>query len=59
MSLSPARLDSLLKCTRSIPQSTAIVKKLNRIQDFMLRKHDTELWLHMRNLGIAPQVYGL
>ena len=43
----------------SIPQSTAIVKKLNRIQDHMLRKLDPELWIHMKNLDITPQVYGL
>lgn len=39
--------------------STAIVKKLNRIQEHMLRKYDPELWVHMKNLDITPQVYGL
>ncbi|XP_078375705.1 TBC1 domain family member 5-like isoform X2 [Oculina patagonica] len=40
-------------------KSTAIVKKLNRIQEHMLRKYDPELWVHMKNLDITPQVYGL
>ncbi|EDO42229.1 predicted protein [Nematostella vectensis] len=38
---------------------TAIVKKLNKIQDHLLRKHDTDLWLHLKDLDIAPQLYGL
>ncbi|KAJ7389994.1 TBC1 domain, member 5 [Desmophyllum pertusum] len=25
----------------------------------MLRKYDPELWVHMKNLDITPQVYGL
>ncbi|XP_048577094.1 TBC1 domain family member 5 [Nematostella vectensis] len=40
-------------------QPTAIVKKLNKIQDHLLRKHDTDLWLHLKDLDIAPQLYGL
>ncbi|XP_015777527.1 PREDICTED: TBC1 domain family member 5-like [Acropora digitifera] len=39
--------------------STAIVKKLSRIQEHMLRKYDPELWVHLKNLDITPQVYGL
>jgi hypothetical protein len=40
-------------------QPTAIVKKLNKIQDHLLRKHDPDLWIHMKELNIVPQVYGL
>ncbi|KAK3752394.1 hypothetical protein QZH41_008592, partial [Actinostola sp. cb2023] len=38
---------------------TAIIKKLNKIQDHLLRKHDTDLWFHLKEMNIAPQVYGL
>ncbi|XP_031560897.1 TBC1 domain family member 5-like isoform X2 [Actinia tenebrosa] len=38
---------------------TAIVKKLNKIQDHLLRKYDPDLWIHMKELNIVPQVYGL
>ncbi|XP_022797430.1 TBC1 domain family member 5-like isoform X2 [Stylophora pistillata] len=44
---------------QEIIPSTAIVKKLNRIQEHMLRKYDPELWVHLKNLDITPQVYGL
>ncbi|XP_060252697.1 TBC1 domain family member 5 isoform X1 [Ovis aries] len=37
----------------------AIVTKVNQIQDQLLKKHDTELYMHLNRLEIAPQIYGL
>ncbi|XP_029445130.1 TBC1 domain family member 5 isoform X2 [Rhinatrema bivittatum] len=39
--------------------SIAIVTKVNHIQDFLLKKHDIELYMHLNRLEIAPQIYGL
>ncbi|XP_066484640.1 TBC1 domain family member 5 isoform X2 [Tiliqua scincoides] len=39
--------------------SIAIVAKVNHIQDHLLKKHDTELYMHLNRLEIAPQIYGL
>ncbi|XP_048366669.1 TBC1 domain family member 5 isoform X2 [Sphaerodactylus townsendi] len=39
--------------------SIAIVAKVNQIQDHLLKKHDTELYMHLNRLEIAPQIYGL
>ncbi|XP_062984590.1 TBC1 domain family member 5 isoform X2 [Elgaria multicarinata webbii] len=39
--------------------SIAIVTKVNQIQDHLLKKHDTELYMHLNRLEIAPQIYGL
>ncbi|KAG8139162.1 putative TBC1 domain family member 5-like isoform 2 protein, partial [Naja naja] len=38
--------------------SIAIVAKVNQIQDHLLKKHDTELYMHLNRLEIAPQIYG-
>ncbi|XP_048464010.1 TBC1 domain family member 5 [Rhincodon typus] len=39
--------------------SLAIVSKVNRIQDQLLKKYDTELFMHLNRLEIAPQIYGI
>uniref|UniRef100_A0A0B8RTH7 TBC1 domain family member 5 n=1 Tax=Philothamnus irregularis TaxID=1899461 RepID=A0A0B8RTH7_9SAUR len=39
--------------------SIAIVAKVNQIQDYLLKRHDTELYMHLNRLEIAPQIYGL
>ncbi|KAK1172990.1 TBC1 domain family member 5-like isoform X1 [Acipenser oxyrinchus oxyrinchus] len=39
--------------------SVAIVTKINRIQDQLLKKHDIELYMHLNRLEIAPQIYGI
>ncbi|XP_074652500.1 TBC1 domain family member 5-like isoform X5 [Tubulanus polymorphus] len=39
--------------------SNVIVNKLTRIQDYVLKKHDLELHMHMERLDIAPQIYGI
>ncbi|XP_042632550.1 TBC1 domain family member 5-like isoform X1 [Cyprinus carpio] len=39
--------------------SVAIVTKVNRIQDQLLKKHDIELYMHLNRLEIAPQIYGI
>uniref|UniRef100_A0A3Q3G137 TBC1 domain family, member 5 n=1 Tax=Labrus bergylta TaxID=56723 RepID=A0A3Q3G137_9LABR len=39
--------------------SVAIVTKVNRIQDQLVKKHDVELHMHVNRLEIAPQIYGM
>lgn len=39
--------------------SVAIVTKVNRIQDQLVKKHDIELHMHLNRLEIAPQIYGM
>ncbi|XP_064644314.1 TBC1 domain family member 5-like isoform X2 [Lineus longissimus] len=39
--------------------SNVIVNKLTRIQDYILKKHDLELHMHLERLDIAPQIYGI
>ncbi|XP_067686091.1 TBC1 domain family member 5-like isoform X6 [Haliotis asinina] len=39
--------------------SNVIVTKLTRIQDYLLKKFDAELHLHLERLDIAPQIYGI
>uniref|UniRef100_A0A1A7WFZ9 TBC1 domain family member 5 n=1 Tax=Iconisemion striatum TaxID=60296 RepID=A0A1A7WFZ9_9TELE len=39
--------------------SVAIVTKVNRIQDLLVKKHDVELHMHLNRLEIAPQIYGI
>ncbi|XP_064595291.1 TBC1 domain family member 5-like isoform X2 [Liolophura sinensis] len=39
--------------------SNAVVTKLTRIQDYLLRKNDVELHMHLERLEIAPQIYGI
>uniref|UniRef100_A0A671NLZ9 TBC1 domain family member 5 n=2 Tax=Sinocyclocheilus anshuiensis TaxID=1608454 RepID=A0A671NLZ9_9TELE len=39
--------------------SVAIVTKVNRIQDQLVKKHDVELYMHLNRLEIAPQIYGI
>lgn len=39
--------------------TVAIVTKVNQIQDHLLKKHDTELYMHLNRLEIPPQIYGL
>ncbi|XP_033732944.1 TBC1 domain family member 5-like isoform X3 [Pecten maximus] len=47
----------------SRPQDTnssiAIVSKLTRVHDYILKKFDPELHLHLERLDIAPQIYGI
>ncbi|XP_067862188.1 TBC1 domain family member 5 isoform X4 [Heptranchias perlo] len=44
---------------QDIGPSLAIVSKVNRIQDQLLKKYDTELYMHLNRLEIAPQIYGI
>ncbi|KAK6183313.1 hypothetical protein SNE40_010817 [Patella caerulea] len=46
------------KC-QDLNPSNRIVTKLTRIQDYILKKHDSELHLHLERLEIAPQIYGI
>lgn len=39
--------------------SVAVVTKVNRIQDQLVKKHDNELHMHLNRLEIAPQIYGI
>ncbi|XP_027013228.1 TBC1 domain family member 5 isoform X2 [Tachysurus fulvidraco] len=39
--------------------SVAVVTKVNRIQDQLVKKHDIELYMHLNRLEIAPQIYGI
>ena len=39
--------------------SNVIVTKLTRIQDYLLKKADHELHMHLERLEIAPQIYGM
>ena len=39
--------------------SNVIVTKLTRIQDYLLKKADLELHMHLERLEIAPQIYGM
>uniref|UniRef100_A0A4W5K483 TBC1 domain family member 5 n=1 Tax=Hucho hucho TaxID=62062 RepID=A0A4W5K483_9TELE len=39
--------------------SVAVVTKVNRIQDQLVKKHDVELHMHVNRLEIAPQIYGI
>ncbi|XP_052094505.1 TBC1 domain family member 5-like isoform X1 [Mytilus californianus] len=39
--------------------SNAIVSKLTRIQDYILKKFDIELHMHLDRLEIPPQIYGI
>ncbi|XP_061598696.1 TBC1 domain family member 5 isoform X2 [Cololabis saira] len=39
--------------------SVAIVTKVNRVQDQVVKKHDVELHMHLNRLEIAPQIYGI
>lgn len=39
--------------------SVAIVTKVNRIQDQLVKKNDIELHMHLNRLEIAPQIYGM
>ncbi|ESO90059.1 hypothetical protein LOTGIDRAFT_123794 [Lottia gigantea] len=46
------------KC-QDLNPSNVIVNKLTRIQDYILKRHDSELHLHLERLEIAPQIYGI
>lgn len=39
--------------------SNVIITKLTRIQDYILKKYDAELHLHLERLEIVPQIYGI
>ena len=39
--------------------TSPLVKKLNRIQEIILKNQDTELYLHLTRLEIQPQVFGM
>ena len=39
--------------------SNVIVNKLTRIQDYLLKKIDPELYAHLENMEIPPQIYGM
>lgn len=40
-------------------QPTAIIRKLCKIQESMLKKYDAVLYNHLRDMQIEPQLYGL
>nr|XP_022326962.1 TBC1 domain family member 5-like isoform X2 [Crassostrea virginica] len=44
---------------QDLNSSSAIVTKLTRIQDYILKKFDVELHGHLERLEIAPQIYGI
>ncbi|XP_055997700.1 TBC1 domain family member 5-like isoform X7 [Ostrea edulis] len=44
---------------QDLNSSSAIVAKLTRIQDYILKKFDVELHGHLERLEIAPQIYGI
>lgn len=44
---------------QDLNSSSAIVTKLTRIQDYILKKFDVELHGHLERLEIAPQIYGM
>ncbi|XP_061182868.1 TBC1 domain family member 5-like isoform X5 [Saccostrea echinata] len=44
---------------KDLNSSSAIVTKLTRIQDYILKKFDHELHGHLERLEIAPQIYGI
>ncbi|XP_071490001.1 TBC1 domain family member 5-like [Diadema antillarum] len=39
--------------------SSPLVKKLNRIREVILKRHDYELYSHLDRLDIPPQLYGI
>ncbi|XP_005105675.1 TBC1 domain family member 5 isoform X2 [Aplysia californica] len=45
--------------SQDLNPSNAIVTKLTRIQDYILKKYDQELHQHLERLEIAPQIYGI
>ena len=45
--------------SQDLNPSNAIVTKLTRIQDYILKKYDPELHQHLERLEIAPQIYGM
>ncbi|GFS04335.1 TBC1 domain family member 5, partial [Elysia marginata] len=45
--------------SQDLNPSNAIVTKLTRIQDYILKKFDQELHQHLERLEIAPQIYGI
>ncbi|RUS75946.1 hypothetical protein EGW08_016292 [Elysia chlorotica] len=45
--------------SQDLNPSNAIVTKLTRIQDYILKKFDPELHQHLERLEIAPQIYGI
>jgi len=44
---------------QDLNSSNAIVSKLTRVQDYILKKFDVELHMHLERLDIAPQIYGM
>ncbi|XP_034300210.2 TBC1 domain family member 5 isoform X1 [Magallana gigas] len=44
---------------QDLNSSNAIVTKLTRIQDYILKRFDVELHGHLERLEIAPQIYGI
>ncbi|CAB3998149.1 TBC1 domain family member 5 isoform X1 [Paramuricea clavata] len=45
--------------TQPTSPPTAIIRKLNKIQESMLKKYDAVLYSHLREMKIEPQLYGL
>ncbi len=39
--------------------SNVIVTKLTRIQDYLLKKWDSDLHTHLEKMDIPPQIYGM
>jgi len=54
-----ADVDNLFVPSSAVQSTTAISKKLTRIQNYMLKRYDHELYSRLQDLDIAPQVYGI
>lgn len=44
---------------QDLPSSNVIVTKLTRIQDYLLKRFDNELYEFLLRMDIAPQIYGM
>eukprot|EP00794_Sanderia_malayensis_P003474 gene3474-3972_t len=51
--------DNLFVASGTVQPLSAISKKLTRIQNYMLKRYDHDLFLRLQQLDIAPQLYGI
>eukprot|EP00795_Rhopilema_esculentum_P014484 gene14484-5547_t len=54
-----ANVDDLFVAASPNQPTSAISKKLVRIQNYMLKRYDHELYSRLQELDIAPQLYGI
>ena len=52
------RAQPFARC-QDLHPSNVIVTKLTRVQDYLLKKFDTDLHGHLEKMDIAPQIYGM